>query len=93
MFNLERTDITPADYGYYHERDLPDLDHCRRMISAILSQMYYTGQVYCMEQCIEELAHQFDIEMPERSLKIQPNSKNLQEQQVTHQEKTWRDYI
>jgi len=53
----------PEDYGYIHEDDVPDLDHCREMLEGILESIYKTGDIDKLEDCLDELCGAFDIQM------------------------------
>lgn len=55
---------TPADYGWIHEDDVPDLDHCTDMLKGILEAVYVTGNVEELENCLDELSGQFDLKLP-----------------------------
>lgn len=52
---------TPADYGWVHEDDLPDFDHCKDMLQGCLEALYKSGDVAKLEDCLEELCHQLDV--------------------------------
>ena len=56
---------TPADYGWVHEDDLPDMDHCKDMLQGIIDAIYKTGDIAKLEDCLDELTHQFEMKIPE----------------------------
>lgn len=55
----------PADFGWVHEDDLPDLDHCKDMLEGIIAALYKTGSIESLEDCLDELTSQFDLKIPE----------------------------
>lgn len=56
--------VTPADYGWVHEDDVPDLDHCKDMLQGIIEAFYQTGSVEELENCLDEICGQFDLKLP-----------------------------
>lgn len=63
-YNPDPDPITPADYGWIHKDDVPDLDHCMDMLKGILEAVYVTGNVEELENCLDELSGQFDLKLP-----------------------------
>lgn len=55
---------SPADYGWIHEDDCPDIDHCADMLKGMIEALYKTGDVAALEDCLDELAGQFDLKLP-----------------------------
>lgn len=55
---------TPADYGWIHEDDVPDLELCQEMVERVIEAVYTTGDVDALEGFIDELAGLFDVKMP-----------------------------
>lgn len=56
---------TPADYGWIHEDDCPDIEHCQDMLKGIMEALYKTGNVAMLEDCLDELVGQFDLKLPQ----------------------------
>lgn len=55
---------TPADYGWVHQDDLPDIDHCKDMLEGIIEAIYTSGSIDKLEDCLDELTHQFAMTIP-----------------------------
>lgn len=55
---------TPADYGWVHEDDVPDIEHCKDMLEGILEALYKTGDVAKLEDHLDELVSQFEMSLP-----------------------------
>jgi len=60
---------TPADHGWVHEDDLPDLEHCTAMLQSVINSVYETGDVELLEDCLDELASQLNCKMPGNNIK------------------------
>ena len=56
---------TPADYGWIHEDDVPDLDACERFLQVMIKCVYENGNMEIFEDALDELAAQFDLKLPE----------------------------
>lgn len=56
---------SPADYGWIHEDDVPDLDACRGFIEVLIKSVYEVGNIEILEDALDELAAQFDVKMPD----------------------------
>ena len=54
---------TPADYGWVHEDDLPNFEHVKDMLQGMMECLYKTGDVSQLEDCLDELCHQFDLKL------------------------------
>jgi hypothetical protein len=61
---------SPADYGYVHKDDVPDVSHCRDMLEGIIEAVYKTGDVAKLEDCLDELAAEFGIKLPETEVLV-----------------------
>lgn len=55
---------TPADHGWIHEDDLPDLDGVKDFLTGVLEAVYVTGDVDALENCLDEICSQFDLKLP-----------------------------
>ena len=55
---------TPADYGWVHEDDIPDLDHAKDMLEGVLEAIYVTGNIEKLEDCLDELTGCFELKIP-----------------------------
>lgn len=55
---------SPADYGWVHEDDIPDLDSVRDFLTGVIEAVYVTGDVDKLEDCLDEICHQFDLKLP-----------------------------
>lgn len=55
---------TPADHGWIHEDDLPDLDSVRDFLTGVIEAVYVTGDVESLENCLDEICGQFDLKLP-----------------------------
>lgn len=55
---------TLEDRGYIHQDDLPDLDHGKEMLKTIINAIYTTGDVELLEDCLDELAGVFNLQLP-----------------------------
>ncbi|MGL5264487.1 MAG: hypothetical protein ACRDAI_07995 [Candidatus Rhabdochlamydia sp.] len=55
---------TPADYGWIHEDDIPDLDNTKCFVEGILESVYLTGNIEKLEDCLDEICGQFDLKLP-----------------------------
>jgi hypothetical protein len=56
---------TPADYGWIHEDDIPDLNSTKCFIKGMLESVYLTGNIEKLEECLDEICGQFDLKLPE----------------------------
>ena len=67
MYDLDCYSISEwaADNGYIHEDDTPNEDHCKEMLKGIIEALYTTGNTASLEDCLDELANQFDMKIPE----------------------------
>lgn len=63
--NIINTD-TPNEYGYYHQSELPDLNHCRDMLSGCVDSLYQDDYLEKLEDFLEELCGEFGIELDAR---------------------------
>jgi|TARA_R110000868_G_C10970190_1_gene769683 hypothetical protein len=62
----------PSDHGYFHESELPDLDHLTDHVKGILEAIYSTGDCAQLERCLEEVCGELNIAFePTFSLSIQ----------------------
>ena len=55
---------SPEEFGYVHKNDMPDIEHCKDMITGMIESMYQTGDVASLESCLDELVHQFNMKLP-----------------------------
>ena len=55
---------TPADNGWIHEDDLPNLDSIKDFLTGVLEAVYVTGNVGELENCLDEICSQFDLKLP-----------------------------
>lgn len=92
---------TPADYGWVHQDDLPDTDHCEDMLKGIIEALYVTGDVAALEDCLDELTGQFDMKLPESEPILEKKNKNrlmhwylgYQRAHIDHMNNTERNYV
>jgi len=92
---------TPADYGWVHQDDLPDVDHCEDMLKGIIEALYTTGDVAALEDCLDELTGQFDMKLPESEPILEKKNKNrlmhwylgYQRSHIDHMNNTERNYV
>ena len=56
---------TPADYGWIHEDDCPDIEHCEDMLKGVIEAIYRTGDLASLEDCLDELTSQFGMKIPD----------------------------
>jgi len=67
---------TPADYGWVHEDDIPDLDHLQDMLEGIVEALYVTGNVEELENCLDEAVHCFGLKLPAGDPIVEAKGKN-----------------
>ncbi len=68
---------TPADYGWVHEDDLPDLDHAKDMLEGVLEALYVSGDVEKLEDCLDELTGCFELKLPATAPLLEKKGMNL----------------
>lgn len=56
--------ITPADYGWVHENDIPNLDHVKKCLKGIVDSVYFTGDIDELENYLDEVCEEFDVKLP-----------------------------
>ena len=59
--NLNDCDLTPADFGYYHQDDIPNVDLTRDFLQGMLEAVYETGDIDMLERCLEELCYEYCV--------------------------------
>ncbi len=50
--------------GYIHESELGDYNYCKDMIRNMIKCIYETGNIAELEDSFEELANQYDVDLP-----------------------------
>ena len=55
---------TPADHGWVHEDNIPDIGLCKDMLEGLIKAIYKTGNIAALEDCLDELTSQFDLKIP-----------------------------
>lgn len=55
---------SPADYGWVHEDDLPNLDSVEDFLKGVIEAVYVTGNVEELENCLDEICSQFNLKLP-----------------------------
>lgn len=60
----EDIDLTPADCGWIHEDEIPDLDAAKSSLEAILRDVYVTGSPEDLEANLMQICALFDLEVP-----------------------------
>lgn len=58
------------DHGFIHEDEIPNLEHTREHVEALLDAVYHTGDINTIEERLEELAAQFEIQYTLKPTKI-----------------------
>lgn len=61
---------TPADYGWVHETELPNLDACSEWLQDIMAAIYKTGDLNQLEFAIEELCDELGVKYTLGDLKF-----------------------
>ena len=62
LIDPDPEEISPEDYGYIHERDLPDIDFLKDQILGVVDAFYKTGDVFMLESCLDEVC--FELKIP-----------------------------
>jgi len=94
---------TPADFGWVHEDDLPEMAAVEDFLKGIYESLYVTGNVDKLEGCLEELFHQFDMKFELGKVQIEKKKQRDLMQwylgyqratmdQMNHTERTVQDY-
>lgn len=55
---------SPELFGFIHKDEIPDIDICEDMLKGVIEALYLTGNVESLEECLDELAAEFNIELP-----------------------------
>ena len=63
--------ITPADYGWVLESEVPHIEICRDQLLRIVEAVYVTGDIDSLESSLEDVLGQFDLSMPGKTPVIQ----------------------
>lgn len=58
---------TPADYGWIHEDDLPDLDFVRYELANLVKAVYKTGNINDLEKSLEEICESLEVNYPDHA--------------------------
>lgn len=61
---------TPADEGWYHETQLPDLELTREHLEGCLESLYEHGDVQQLEDCLSHLCALYDVHYKVTQLKV-----------------------
>ena len=74
---INRSDL-PSDHGFYHESELPDLDHLKDHVQGILDALYKTGSITQLESSLDEVCGELGIPFkPTRPLFERTEMRNL----------------
>lgn len=67
-YNDSYYENTPADFGWVHESDIPDIEECKKLLQTLIDAVYTTGNIQSIDSAIEDLASQLDVEMPSHDI-------------------------
>lgn len=65
MYEEYYLEESPLD-EWVHEDDLPDLEFMKDMTISVINAIYETGDIENLEDCLEELAAGFDLQIPNK---------------------------
>lgn len=63
--------------GYVSKDSLPDLERIKDQLLGCLESMYVTGDVYMLENCMDEICHELDIKTKYTTLQIAARDSTL----------------
>ena len=69
--DYDNIDLSPRDYGWVHEDELPDLEFGKSMMESLINSVYETGDVELLEDCLDELATLFNLRLPDKNPRIE----------------------
>ena len=81
--------------GYVPKDSLPDFERIKDQLQGALEAMYVTGDVYALENCMDEICHELDVKSKYTTLQIAARDstlltwyKDLQKEIVTESTRT-----
>lgn len=60
-------DYSPADSGWVHEDDLPDLASVKEFLMGVIEAVYETGDIEDLHFCLEEACGYLDMKVPAKN--------------------------
>jgi len=75
-------EVTPEDYGYTHENDMPDIETAKDYVQGIVESLYETGDVEPLDSMLDELCHALGMKFEHRELKIQQKEEKMDKEIV-----------
>lgn len=72
--------ITPEDLGWVSESEMPKVNIVKDYLQGVINAVYKTGNIFELENCLDEICEQFDLKLPQGNPVICRKSNELSNQ-------------